>query len=1282
MERTEKEMQGNITKEKKPYMRKGWKVLLGLGVCLTGLLWPGTAEAASSIKSINRDITVLRPESGQWDKTAGRILYFGEAQAGAANTDRNGPFEAGFRVLESSSSTQEVQGVAPGRSLLLESNGSGFSNTYGNNNYWSSSNFRNSLNNNNSYYNNPSLFSALENNLIAQTTLKTTGTGENITNTGYYFHDPEETQDYVFLLSLKETLNLYPSNAAGNTARNRNKPNLFLRTGASNGGNVIAGLSNGGIGIKFTNTTAFVVAPAFNLDTTNPLIMFTSAQSFNKKADLTKVEDTDDRYWTLTLKDSDIDVSVDSRGWVARYEDATNGTTIVVPYSYTADPTKGVNQISVMLTDKNFSDPTAQILYYGALQDIRKPDGSATTVAASSQGTGRFSLPNEYKNKTLGTDYHLYILAESNNSNNANTSVATILKTSYVSEPVELERAIVNSATKIDSVDIAIDNPDPNPATFPNAEIVGVNGNQNSSLKNKININTTWVDSNDTPVSSGPDFNTDYKAMIVLEVNDQQYLLGGGAEIKINGVPASGSADKLINGTNGDYYKTTIQHDVRTRLKKLVSIDSLTPISNIANGTPASAQSFGLYAAATLNLEDSSQTTAPIIWDLSSLTYDPNIRTEQTFEVKGRVDLNGLDIDDDNKSLEVKVQVTVIAGIEINDVEITIDPPVAGTALALTGSVSTPNIATIAPSITWTDANGPVAMADYNSEYTAEFTLVSNIGYAFSQGVNVTIGGAPVSGGVINNTGESISVKHTFSPTDKAALEGITVPAPITGVQSGTTVDNLNSLLGTTYPEVDITYGGGQTTKATVAWASVADSGYDSTIVTGWNGSIQGTVMLPSWIEDKNGIGLTTTVDVTVNPADVLGTPQATPGTGTYSTNQTVYLVPPTTDATIYYTTDGTDPGTSGSAVEYVGPIDVTGTEGQSVTTVIKAIAKKSGMQDSAVVEFIYTINIPQVVLPTAGAPVARPGTGTYTANQQVSLIPPTQDAKIYYTTDGSDPSTGSMEYTGPITVAGVEGQSVTVTIKAITVKSGMNNSPVETFTYTINLPQSGGGTGGNPGGGTGGNTGGNPGGGTGGNPGGGTGGNPGGGTGGNTGGNTGGGTTNNTAGGTTTTTTTTTTTANTNAPRGNVATAESYVVRYQIIEGADSNWVLNAQNVGIEGNIDNNLSFRGTGEFSKFVEVRVGDSQLEGIHYELAEGSTIVTLKESYLNTLPAGTYTLQVVWTDGSAKTNFTIGEGKQKDAVPKTGKQYAIFWLIGLTMASGAGTLLTQKKRKVVR
>ncbi len=43
--------------------------------------------------------------------------------------------------------------------------------------------------------------------------------------------------------------------------------------------------------------------------------------------------------------------------------------------------------------------------------------------------------------------------------------------------------------------------------------------------------------------------------------------------------------------------------------------------------------------------------------------------------------------------------------------------------------------------------------------------------------------------------------------------------------------------------------------------------------------------------------------------------------------------------------------------------------------------------------------------------------------------------------------------------------------------------------------------------------------------------------------------------------------------------------------------------------------------------------------NYTAKEGSTIITLKASYLNTLSAGTHTVEILWTDGSASTTFTI-------------------------------------------
>ena len=45
------------------------------------------------------------------------------------------------------------------------------------------------------------------------------------------------------------------------------------------------------------------------------------------------------------------------------------------------------------------------------------------------------------------------------------------------------------------------------------------------------------------------------------------------------------------------------------------------------------------------------------------------------------------------------------------------------------------------------------------------------------------------------------------------------------------------------------------------------------------------------------------------------------------------------------------------------------------------------------------------------------------------------------------------MQYVETITVNGTEGQSITTTIKAIAVKNGMQDSSVETFTYTIKIP-------------------------------------------------------------------------------------------------------------------------------------------------------------------------------------------------------------------------------------
>ena len=54
---------------------------------------------------------------------------------------------------------------------------------------------------------------------------------------------------------------------------------------------------------------------------------------------------------------------------------------------------------------------------------------------------------------------------------------------------------------------------------------------------------------------------------------------------------------------------------------------------------------------------------------------------------------------------------------------------------------------------------------------------------------------------------------------------------------------------------------------------------------------------------------------------------------------------------------------------------------------------------------------------------------------------------------------------------------------------------------------------------------------------------------------------------------------------------------------------------------------------------------QIGAENYEAKSGSTIVTLKSSYLDTLTAGTHNLEILWTDGSASAVFTIQQSESQ-------------------------------------
>jgi glucosylceramidase len=166
----------------------------------------------------------------------------------------------------------------------------------------------------------------------------------------------------------------------------------------------------------------------------------------------------------------------------------------------------------------------------------------------------------------------------------------------------------------------------------------------------------------------------------------------------------------------------------------------------------------------------------------------------------------------------------------------------------------------------------------------------------------------------------------------------------------------------------------------------------------------------------------------------VLAAPTFSPAPGTYSSAQSVTIADATASPTIYYTTDGSTPTTASKV--YSTPITV------SNTTTLNAIATAAGYNTSTVATATYTIS-----LPAAATPTFSPAPGTYPSAQSVTLSDATNGATVYYTTDGSTPTTSSAKYASPISV------TANTAIQAIATASGYAQSATATGAYVLAGP-------------------------------------------------------------------------------------------------------------------------------------------------------------------------------------------------------------------------------------
>jgi len=158
--------------------------------------------------------------------------------------------------------------------------------------------------------------------------------------------------------------------------------------------------------------------------------------------------------------------------------------------------------------------------------------------------------------------------------------------------------------------------------------------------------------------------------------------------------------------------------------------------------------------------------------------------------------------------------------------------------------------------------------------------------------------------------------------------------------------------------------------------------------------------------------------------------PTFSPLPGKYVGSVAVNLNDATPGTAIYYTLDGGDPDSASQL--YAGPITLTD------YTTLRAIAFDSNYLPSAVAEASYSL------IAQTPTPIISPAPGSYPVGQMIKITDADAAATIRYTTDGSNPTTKSTWYNGPIQLTGSE------TIRAIAISTNDATSEVAATVYTV----------------------------------------------------------------------------------------------------------------------------------------------------------------------------------------------------------------------------------------
>ena len=139
------------------------------------------------------------------------------------------------------------------------------------------------------------------------------------------------------------------------------------------------------------------------------------------------------------------------------------------------------------------------------------------------------------------------------------------------------------------------------------------------------------------------------------------------------------------------------------------------------------------------------------------------------------------------------------------------------------------------------------------------------------------------------------------------------------------------------------------------------------------------------------------------------------------------------------------------------------------------------------------------------------------------------------------------------------------------------------------------------------------------------------------------------------------------------------------VIPSTQYNFVSGAGNTWTKGN-GQPMVMKTDGDFSKFVSVEIDGAVVDKSNYVAESGSTIVTFKAEYMETLKSGKHTYRVNYTDGYAETTFTVNGSTAAAGntvkAPKTGDAAATATSMLLMLAAFGGIAASQMLKKRTR